>query len=84
MTTLRVEIRLDPEQRRKLDDIAKRNQVSISDIVRRLIDQEYEEELRQRRIAAVERMARMEVEDVPDPEELSRQLDETYSVGDLY
>ena len=84
MSTQRVEIRLDPEQRRKLDDIAKRNRVSISDIVRRLIDQEYEEEMRQRRIAAVERMARMEVEDVPEPEELSRQLDETYSVGDLY
>ena len=80
MTSLRVEIRLDPEQRRKLDDIAKRNNVSISDIVRRLIDQEYEEEMRQRRIAAAERLGSMQIGEALEPDELKKLIESTYDV----
>ena len=39
--------------------------------------------MRARRIAAVERMAQLEVEDPPDPETLSRELEETYEPGGL-
>jgi hypothetical protein len=49
-----------------------------------LIDRMYETASRERRIRAAERLAALEVEEVPEPEELSRQLNETYSAGNLY
>ena len=80
MTASRIEIRLDPEQRRKLDDIAKHNNVSVSDIVRRLIEQEYEEEMRERRIAAAERLGSMQIGEALEPDELNKLLESTYDV----
>jgi hypothetical protein len=47
-----------------------------------MIDQAYEETLRGRRRSARE-LARLEVEDVPDPVTLSRQLEGTYEPADL-
>ena len=58
--------------------------VTISDVVRDLIDDAYEAVMRQRRIQAVERLVGLEVEDPPDPATLSRQLEATYELGDLY
>ncbi len=84
MTTERVEIRLDREQRRMLDELADAERASVSDTMRRLIKRAYEERMREKRLAAVARIAAAQVEDVPDPEELSRQLDQTYDLGDLY
>ena len=84
MTTERLEIRLDSERRRKLEELAEMEDESISETVRLLIDRMYETARRERRIQAVARLAALEVEDVPEPEELSRQLSETYSAGDLY
>ena len=55
----------------------------ISKIVRRWIDEEYEEHDREQRIAAAERLCAMEIEDVPDPEELNRQAESTYGVPAL-
>ena len=83
MTTERVEIRLDREQRRMLDELADAERASVSDTMRRLIKRAYEERMREKRLAAVARIAAAKVEDVPDPEELSRQLDQTYELGDL-
>ena len=48
------------------------------------IDDDCEAVMRQRRIQAVERLAKLEVEDPPDPATLSRQLEATYELGDLY
>jgi hypothetical protein len=58
--------------------MTKHRRMSTSALVREAIDRLYEEDLVQRRIAAVERIASMEIEDMPEPEELSRQLDRTY------
>ena len=84
MVTERLEVRLDRERRRKLSELAERQGTPVSEVVRRLIDQGYEEARRQERLRAVEEIAKLEIEDVPDPETLSRQLDTTHDLGDLY
>lgn len=84
MTTERLEVRLDSERRRKLEELAEMEDESISETVRLLIDRMYETARRERRRQAAARLAALEVEAVPEPEELSRQLNETYSAGDFY
>lgn len=79
MATERLEVRLDQERRRKLDELARAQGVPVSEAVRSLIDQAYEGVLlRERRRQAAQTLARLEVEEVPEPDELSRQLDGTY------
>ncbi|MDE2669770.1 MAG: ribbon-helix-helix protein, CopG family [Chloroflexota bacterium] len=79
----RLEVRLDDERKQRLEELGEAEGVPISEVVRRLIDDAWEEVMRARRIAAVERMAQLEVEDPPDPETLSRELEETYEPGGL-
>lgn len=79
----RLEVRLDDERKQRLEELGQAEGVPISEVVRRLIDDAWEEVMRARRIAAVERMAQLEVEDPPDPETLSRELEETYEPGGL-
>lgn len=94
MVAERLEIRLDAEHRRKLDEIARRRGTPLPMLLRQMIDRLYDEvqreepfdseRLRAERRAAVQRMAAAEIEDVPDPEELCRQLDEGIGLrGDL-
>lgn len=80
----RLDVRLDAERRRRLEEVVEERGVTISDVVRDLIDDAYEAVMRQRRIQAVERLVGLEVEDPPDPATLSRQLEATYELGDLY
>ena len=56
----------------------------ISEMVRGLIDDAYEDVLRQRRRQAVERLIRLEVEDPPDAATLSRELEATHEPGGLH
>ena len=79
----RLEVRLDDERKQRLDELGKAEGLSTSEVVRRLIDDAWEEVMLARRIAAVERMAQLEVEVPPDPETLSRELEETYEPGGL-
>ena len=79
----RLSVRLDDEQRRRLDMVVETRGAPISDVVRRLIDDAYEEIMLERRRAAVERMAAMEIEDVPDPETLSRELEAAHEPGGI-
>lgn len=74
----RLEVRLDPEYRRRLDVIMEERKQPVSTIVREMIDRTYEEVCRKRREEAAERICRMEIEDVPDPETLREQLARTY------
>jgi predicted DNA-binding protein len=78
MAVDRLDVRLDKDMRRKLKEMTQHRGTSTSALVREAIDRLYEEDLLQRRIEAVERLASMEIEVMPDPEELSRQLDSTY------
>ncbi len=83
MVTERLEGRLDRERRRKLSDLAQSRGVPVSEAVRQMIDEAYKEALRERRIRAARELARLAVEDVPDPATLSRQLEGTYEPADL-
>jgi predicted transcriptional regulator len=75
MRTERVEVRLDPETRGKLEEVAAARGSSVSELVRDLIERSHEAEVAgSARLAAAERIGRMEVEDVPSPAELKRQL----------
>jgi uncharacterized protein (DUF1778 family) len=83
MHTERVEVRLNPETRRKLEEVAAARGSSISELVRSLILRSHEEEIAgAARLKAAERIGQMEVEDVPGPAELKRQLSEAHGPGD--
>jgi predicted transcriptional regulator len=84
MTTERLEVRLDSEIKKKLNQIAEIREESVSEVVRQLILEAFDDAMRERRREAVRRIAEANVEDVPDPAELSRQLDRTYDAGSLY
>lgn len=80
MATERLEVRLDKDRRRKLAEIAAARGARVSDVVRQLIDQAYEEALRSDRLRAAQELGRLTVEEVSDAETLSRQLEGTYGV----
>ena len=83
MATERLEVRLGPEHRRKLSELAAAQGAPVSEVVREIIDHAYEDALGLRRRRAARELAELEVEDVPDPETLSRQLEGTYESSDL-
>ena len=80
MTTERLEVRLDSELKKKLDQIAEIREETISDVVRQLIASAYEDAMLERRLLAVQRMAEANVEEMPDPEELARQMNNKYNL----
>ena len=80
----RLEVRLDDERRRRLEQLVAERRASISEVVRGLIDDAYEEAMQKRRHDAVARLVRLEVEDPPDPATLSRELEEAHEPGGLH
>ena len=74
----RLEVRLDEERKQRLDTLVATAGIPTSEVVRRMIDEAWEAMMLERRKAAVERLAALEVEDVPDPDVLSRQLVKDY------
>jgi len=78
MVTERLDIRLDPERRRKLTDLATSRGLSTSMVIREAIDRLYEDDMKVQRKRAVERIAAMNIEDLPEPQELKRQMNEAY------
>lgn len=81
MATDRLDVRLGPEHRRKLVELADEQGTTVSETVRGLIDRAYEQSFLTRRRRAAEAIARLEIEDVPDPATLSRQLEEAHEPG---
>jgi hypothetical protein len=79
----RLEVRLDPERRRKLADIAEARGATVSKVVREMIDRAFDDSRRAERLRYVRQIAEARAEMVPDPEELSRQLDRTHDLPDL-
>lgn len=79
----RFEVRLDRDCRERLDELAENRGVTAAEIVRRLIDEAYEKVLRDQRLLAAEELIAMNAEIPPEPEELSRQLEETHDVGGI-
>jgi uncharacterized protein (DUF1778 family) len=80
----RLDVRLDPERRKRLEEMARDRGVPISDVVRSLIDDAYESILRERRRKAVDHLVSLEVEDPPDPQALSRELEAAHEPGGLH
>lgn len=78
-----MDVRLNGEHRRRLEDLALEQGVAISDAVRRMIDDAYEDILCTRRKQAVERLIGLNLEDPPDPETLSRELETAHEPGGL-
>jgi predicted DNA-binding protein len=81
MVSERLEVRLDAEHRRKLAELAASRGASVSVLVRQMIDESYEEIMREQRLKIVRELAEMQVEDVPDPETLSKQLQSAHDPG---
>ena len=84
MATGRLDVRLDQERRRKLRELAAEQDAAVSETVRRLIDTAYEDYLGARRKRAARELGRLEIEDVPDPATLTRQLEAAHRPGDLH
>jgi len=76
--TKRVEMRLDDETYEDLAELAAERQTSVSATVREAIRLLREERDREERKRAVDELAAMEIEEMPDPEELARQMDSMY------
>lgn len=83
MATERLDVRLDQERRRKLQELAAEKGTPVSEVVRRLIDQAYEEALQVRRRRAARELGLLAIEDVPGPATLSRQLEGAHEPGGL-
>ena len=80
----RLDIRLADEQRRRLDEIVEVRGQLLSEVVRGLIDDAYEDVMRERRRAAARRLSALEVEEPPDPAQLSRELEGAHDPGGLH
>lgn len=79
----RLEVRLDQERRRKLAEVAAVYGTAVSEAVRVMIDEAYEEIVRERRRQAARELAALAIEDVPDHEELARQLADAHELTGL-
>ena len=79
----RLDVRLDAERRRRLEELVEERGVPISEVVRCLIDDAYEDIMQVRRKQAVERLIALNVEDPPDPDTLSRELEAAHEPGGL-
>ena len=71
----RVEVRLDEEQRERLDAIAEEQDASISEVLRGLIDDAWEAIMLERRRQLVREIASFEMEVPDDPQDLCRELE---------
>jgi hypothetical protein len=80
----RLDVRLDPTRRQRLDEMAREKGVPISDVIRSLIDDSYASILLERRRQAVEQLINLGVEEPPDPEALSRELEAAHEPGGLH
>ena len=84
MAIERLDVRLDQERRRKLRELATEQGTPVSEMVRRLIDRAYEDTLLARRKRAAQLLGLLEIEEVPDPATLHRQLEATHESSGLH
>jgi hypothetical protein len=70
----RLEVRLDQEHARKVAELREAYGTSTSEAVRRAIDEAHQKATLAKRLEIVRRMAEANIEEMPDPEELRRQL----------
>ena len=80
----RLDVRLDAERRQRLEELAAAQGSPISEVVRCLIDDAYEDVQRARRKQAIERLIGLNVEVPQDPDILSRELEAAHEPGGLH
>ena len=80
----RLDVRLDARRRRRLEELVGERGASMSEVVRRLIDDAYDDLVRARRSQAIEQLIGMNVEDPPDPDTLSHELEAAHEPGGLH
>ena len=80
----RLEVRLDPERRSRLEELAREKGAPISEVVRQLIDDAYEEIDRARRRRAVEIMKSLSLPVPEDPQDIRRIIRQSSDIGPLY
>ena len=80
----RLAVRLDTERRSHLEEIARERGAPISEVIRQLIDDAYEEIDRARRRRAVEIMKSMSFDVPDDPQDIRRIIREARDIGPLY
>ena len=86
LASKRPEYAVDRAHRARLTALAKERDLSPSALLAQLIDEAHaaaKEADYQRRLAAARSLTSLEIEELPDPETLSRQIDETSAVPDL-
>ena len=81
--TERLDVRLDREHRRKLEEVARARGLTVSEMVRWMIEHAYEQKLGAERRKAAEELSGLEVEEVPDPATLGRQLEGAHEPSGL-
>jgi uncharacterized protein (DUF1778 family) len=81
MRTERLEVRLDPETRSKLEEVAAARGSSVPELVWSLIVRALDQEEVAARLAAAERIGQMGVEGVPEPAKLKRQFSEAHETS---
>jgi predicted transcriptional regulator len=79
----RLEVRLGPEGQERLRRIAHHRHKGMSEVVRDLIDDAYEELRRADRIAAAEELGAMQAFQLGTPEELKREILSMYEPHDV-
>ncbi len=80
----RLDVRLDNERRARLEELVKEQGVPISELVRRFIDNAYEDVMQRRRMEAVRRLVKLNIEVPQDPAALSRELEAAHEPGGLH
>ncbi len=80
MVTKRVEVRLDEETAGTLTELATERQTTVSEVMREAVRRLDDDYRRERRRLAVDRLAAMEIEEMPDPDELARQMNSMYDL----
>ena len=74
----RLDIQLDDERRKRLEELGKERGVSVTEALSGLIDDAYTDFVQERRKRAATRLIGLGVEIPPDPVTLSRELEAAY------
>jgi hypothetical protein len=79
----RLEVWLDSEHRERLAAIVSAGGKPVSEVVRQMIDETYEDVRREERRRAARAIAVLAIEDVPDSDVLKRQFETADELPDL-
>ena len=79
----RLDIHLDDERRRRLEELGNERGVSVTETLSGLIDDAYTDFVQERRKRAAARIIGLGVEEPPDPAKLSSELETAHKPGGL-